>query len=52
MEPGSAPAAPALERCPVCQQPVRLLWVHAHLQCPSCRTVVLPCCNGERAEEP
>ena len=39
------------ERCPVCHHPVALIWVHSHLQCPTCKTVVQPCCTGERADE-
>jgi hypothetical protein len=32
--------------CPWCFQQVRLVEVHGHTQCPICRQVVDPCCQG------
>ena len=39
-----------VEECPTCHQVGELVWVHSHLQCPACKTVVVPCCNGETAD--
>ena len=33
--------------CPYCGIKAILIWVHSHLQCQNCRTVIEPCCNGE-----
>lgn len=37
-------------RCPVCGQPLQLVWVHGHGQCTSCGQNVEPCCQGSGDE--
>lgn len=37
-------------RCPVCGQPLQLVWVHGHGQCSSCGQNVEPCCQGSGDE--
>ncbi|MBZ0203054.1 MAG: hypothetical protein K8I03_08575 [Ignavibacteria bacterium] len=34
-----------LQTCPYCQNPVELIWVHSHYQCPKCKYVVVSCCG-------
>ena len=31
--------------CSYCNQPVELIWVHSHYQCPNCKIVVISCCG-------
>jgi len=37
--------------CPNCGQPGRLVWVHGHGQCSTCKVNIDECCRGEQARE-
>jgi|688.fasta_scaffold188890_3 hypothetical protein len=39
------------EICPVCLQLAELIHVHSHYQCSVCGMNVVPCCNGEQADD-
>jgi hypothetical protein len=34
-------------KCLFCGNPVQLVFVHGHYQCPVCKTNALPCCDGD-----
>jgi hypothetical protein len=34
-------------RCLFCGNPINLVFVHGHYQCPVCKTNALPCCDGD-----
>lgn len=36
--------------CDWCGQVTRLIFVHGHYQCGSCRRVLIECCNGETSK--
>lgn len=38
------------QHCLFCGQPVVLVHVHGHYQCPVCHTNALPCCDGDNCE--
>ncbi|MFM8642449.1 MAG: hypothetical protein ACKOV8_10090 [Phycisphaerales bacterium] len=40
-------AVPHAPRCPFCGHPLRVVQVHGHGQCATCRTNVQPCCDGD-----
>ena len=40
----------ALQQCLFCGQPVTLVHVHGHYQCPVCHTNALPCCDGDNCD--
>lgn len=35
------------QHCLFCGNPVILVHVHGHYQCPVCKTNALPCCDGD-----
>ena len=39
-------ASAPLARCPACDQPEQLVWVHGHGQCAHFRINVMPYCDG------
>lgn len=39
-----------LQQCLFCGQPVTLVHVHGHYQCPVCHTNALPCCDGDNCD--
>ena len=39
-----------MQTCLFCGQPVLLVHVHGHYQCPVCKTNALPCCDGDNCE--
>ena len=38
------------QQCLFCGQPVTLVHVHGHYQCPVCHTNALPCCDGDNCD--
>jgi hypothetical protein len=36
--------------CLFCGNPVELIHVHGHYQCPVCKTNTLPCCDGDNCD--
>ena len=37
--------------CLFCGNPVQLILVHSHYQCPLCKTNALPCCDGNTCND-
>jgi len=37
--------------CLFCGNPVQLILVHGHYQCPLCKTNALPCCDGNTCND-
>jgi hypothetical protein len=36
--------------CLFCGNPVEMIQVHGHYQCPVCKTNTLPCCDGDNCD--
>ena len=41
---------PTDNQCAFCGQPVELVHVHGHYQCPVCKTNAMPCCDGDNCD--
>jgi hypothetical protein len=39
-----------MQQCLFCGQPVTLIHIHGHYQCPVCNANALPCCDGDNCD--
>ncbi|MGE4158415.1 MAG: hypothetical protein AB7F75_04890 [Planctomycetota bacterium] len=38
--------------CPLCRSTLEPVFVHGHYQCATCKQNIIPCCNGDMADDP